>query len=99
VSITRRIIQLTKAQNAGSRPHVQLYYLDRVNDLSGTSGTGTVAVGIIFPNGWCAQCWLTDHYSITFFPSIEEVKAIHGHDGATRVLIIDVEAVREMELP
>jgi hypothetical protein len=77
---------------------VRLYYLDRADDKSGVSGEGIVAVGIIFPNGWCVQCWLTDHQTIAYFPSIEEVKAVHGHDGATRVLIMGVDIVSEMEL-
>jgi hypothetical protein len=61
------------------------FYLDRIHDESGISGTGRVAEGIIFSNGWCALHWLTDHTSVAFYTSIEEVEAIHGHNGKTQL--------------
>jgi len=79
-------------------PAVRIFYLERQVDLSGVSGTGIVGIGIIFPNGWCSMCWLTDHNTVTFFPSIEEVQAVHGHDGATRIMIQQVAPFAEMEL-
>jgi len=50
------------------------------------SGTGRVAEGVIFSNGWVALVWLTETPSMGFYPSIEAVEAIHGHSGKTRVV-------------
>lgn len=62
------------------------FILNRVEDESGVSGTGVVAVGIQFPGGQCVMFWLTDHNSIGIYPNIVELEAIHGHNGKTKVL-------------
>lgn len=65
------------------------FHLDRIQDETGISGTGRVAEGVEFSNGWCVLVWLTKHRSIAFYESIFEVIAIHGHNGKTRVEIED----------
>lgn len=65
---------------------MKLFELHRDKDEGGISGTGVVAQGVIFDNGWCSLLWLTEHTSAAFYTSIEEVIAIHGHDGKTRVM-------------
>lgn len=65
---------------------MKLFELRRDVDESGISGTGTVAQGIVFDNGWCALCWLTEHKSMAMYTSIDEVIHIHGHAGKTRVI-------------
>jgi hypothetical protein len=67
---------------------VKLFELRRVVDESGVSGTGLVAQGVIFDTGWCVLSWLTQHRSVAFYESIEEVIAIHGHGGKTRIVQI-----------
>jgi len=67
---------------------MKLFELRRREDESGISGTGTVAQGVIFDNGWCALTWLTEHTSVAFYTSIAEVTAIHGHGGKTKVVQI-----------
>ena len=64
---------------------VVTFHLMRLADESGVSGTGRVAEGAIFSNGWVALVWLTDTPSLNFYPSIDAVDAIHGHNGATRI--------------
>lgn len=61
------------------------FWLDRIEDVSGTSGTGRIAEGIVFSNGWCALHWLTKYTSVAFYQSVAELEAIHGHDGKTKV--------------
>ncbi len=56
------------------------FWLQRVED---ESGVGLVAEGVVFSNGWCALTWLK---SVAFYPSLEEVEAIHGHDGKTKII-------------
>ena len=66
---------------------MRAFWLQRVEDESGVSGVGLVAEGVVFSSGWCALTWLTEHTSVAFYPSIEEVEAIHGHDGKTKIVI------------
>ena len=65
---------------------MRLFHLLRCDDPSGISGTGCVAEGVIFTSGWVAMTWLTDTPTITFFSSVEQLGAIHGHGGTTRVV-------------
>ena len=66
---------------------MKLFYLNRTEDESGVSGTGRIAQGIVFDNGKVALTWLSDHPSITVYDNIGEVRAIHGHDGKTEVIM------------
>lgn len=65
------------------------FYLDRIWDETGVSGTGHVAQGVKFANGWVAMVWLTSVTSLSFYPSIQDVETIHGHAGKTRIVWID----------
>jgi hypothetical protein len=65
---------------------MKLFELRRDEDETGVSGTGVVAQGVIFDNGRCSMTWLTDHTSTAVYESIDDVKAIHGHQGKTRVV-------------
>ena len=62
------------------------FWLQRVEDESGVSGVGLVAEGVVFSSGWCALTWRTGHKSVAFYPSLEEIRAIHGHDGKTKIV-------------
>lgn len=62
------------------------FYLSRVEDKSGVSGVGIVAEGVQFENGKCVLSWLTAHTSIAIYDNIEELEAIHGHNGKTVVV-------------
>ncbi len=67
-------------------------YLHRDSDPSGVSGTGTVAEGVIFSNGWVALTWLIERYGFTgiaLYPTIETVETIHGYQGQTRIVYRD----------
>jgi hypothetical protein len=65
---------------------VKVFYLQRSEDATGVSGTGRVAEGVVFSNGWCALTWLSTNTSVAFYPSIETLEAIHGHHGATEIV-------------
>jgi hypothetical protein len=58
----------------------------RRTDVSGVSGTGHVADGVMFWNGHCVICWRTAASSIAIYESIEDLMAIHGHDGNTEII-------------
>lgn len=65
------------------------FNLVRDQDITGVSGTGIVAEGVVFSTGWVALTWLTAINSIVFYPSIDNVYHIRGHGGATRVVWLD----------
>lgn len=67
------------------------FVLERERDVSGVSGTGMVAEGVSFSDGRVALHWVAngEHQSTVVWDSIESVKAIHGHHGATKVRWID----------
>lgn len=71
----------------GLRP--RCFFLKRDEDVTGVSGTGVVAEGVVFTTGWVALTWLTAVNSLVFYPDIQNVIDIHGHDGKTQVLFID----------
>lgn len=62
------------------------FHLQRDEDASGVSGTGTVAEGIEFSPGLVALLWLPHYWSVAIYPNIKQVERIHGHDGKTRVV-------------
>ena len=66
---------------------MKIFYLNRVEDESGISGTGRVAQGFIFDNGKVAVTWLSEHPSVTVYDNFGEVSAIHGHGGKTEIVM------------
>jgi hypothetical protein len=68
---------------------MQHFYLKRKVDVSGTSGTGIVARGVVLPDGQCVLQWLTFHSSTCIYKNIDDISKIHGHDGATEVILGD----------
>ena len=65
---------------------VRPFYLERVEDESGVSGTGIVAIGVELPSGKCCLEWRTVHSSVCIYNNITDVANIHGHHGKTRVV-------------
>lgn len=71
-----------------------LFKLVRDQDVSGVSGTGVVADGVIWPDGTVSVRWRGDHPSIVFWRTLDAVKVIHGHNGATRIVLPSSERER-----
>ena len=78
-------------QSPYEQPSVQprRFGLYREVDVSGISGTGMVADGVVFPNGWVAIGWRGVHPSLVFWPDLSHVEAINGHGGHTRIVWLD----------
>jgi hypothetical protein len=64
---------------------MRTFTLHRSVDPSGVSGTGLVAEGVEWTDGTVCLRWCGDLSSTAVYASLEAVKKIHGHDGATRV--------------
>jgi len=60
--------------------------LERDEDVSGVSGTGTVAYGIQFPDGVIVLRWDTIVNSTVIYNNEEDLVKIVGHNGRTRVV-------------
>lgn len=65
------------------------FWLMRNEDASGVSGVGHVADGVVFPDGAVALRWRTTISSTVIYNNVEDVVAIHGHDGRTKVVFVD----------
>jgi hypothetical protein len=66
---------------------MRAFYLARDVDVSGVSGTGVVAEGVVFSDGTAVVRWVVgEHHSTVVWPDVQSVMAIHGHNGATRLV-------------
>lgn len=54
--------------------------------MSGVSGVGHVADGIEFSDGTVVVRWLGRNATTTVHPNIRNVEAVHGHNGASRIV-------------
>lgn len=77
---------------------IKRFKLVRSEDESGVSGTGVVAVGAMFPSGYCEIEWLNDENSnvqtsfnghATYPGGPDDVIEVHGHGGRTSIEWID----------
>lgn len=74
------------------------FYLDRIADATGISGTGRVAHGVVFDDGTVVLRWLTRHRSTCLYSDIGEVEAIHGHNGSTKIVYLEGRKAMKVEL-
>lgn len=76
---------------AAGRVTFRRFRLVRDVDITGVSGTGVVAYGIVFPDGHVATRWDGEVAQTCAWDSIGDVVKVHGHNGATRLEWIDTE--------
>lgn len=103
---TRRQFQLLADSRAPAAPvsrqsRMRRFVLERSEDLTGTSGTGIVAEGVVFSNGHVAYTWLDPlstgmgesfqrlMATVTTCQSIDVVERLHGHEGRARVRFLE----------
>lgn len=65
------------------------FLLVRHQDVSGVSGTGVVAEGVVFSDGSAAMRWRSAHTSTAIYGSVDDLVTIHGHGGNTEIHFID----------
>jgi hypothetical protein len=65
-------------------PAPRLFTLERDHDVTGVSGTGIVADGVVWPDGTVSIRWRGERPSVVFWNSLEDAEAVHGHGGSTR---------------
>ena len=64
---------------------MRTFVLNRLRDISGVSGTGVIAEGVVFSSGRAVVTWLTKTPSINIYESVDHVFSVHGHEGATKI--------------
>ncbi|MFE5853564.1 hypothetical protein ACFQ61_10170 [Streptomyces sp. NPDC056500] len=67
------------------------FHLQRHTDVTGASGTGRVADGVLWPDGTVSIRWRGDRPSVVFWQSLADAEAVHGHGGATEIIWADPE--------
>jgi hypothetical protein len=65
------------------------FVVDRLEDVSGVSGTGIVCEGVEFSDGVVAIRWKIGLKSTAIYDSMHDLRAIHGHDGKTQIIWLD----------
>jgi prepilin-type processing-associated H-X9-DG protein len=65
------------------------FYLNRLEDVSGTSGVGFIAEGVVFEDGTTALRWRTEYTSTAIYSCVSDMIMIHGHDGRTNITWVD----------
>jgi len=71
------------------------FLLLRHEDVSGVSGIGIVAEGILFADTSVALRWRGQWPSTSIWPSLDAMMAVHGHNGLTEILFVDKDPLLE----
>jgi hypothetical protein len=66
--------------------NMRVFHFERINDVSGVSGTGRVAEGVEFSDGTCVVRWLTVTSSTCVYDNFKQMESIHGHGGSTKIV-------------
>jgi hypothetical protein len=68
---------------------VRDFILIREKDITGKSGTGIVAEGVVFTDGFAIIKWLREPYALGIYETLEALISVHGHEGNTHVEFIE----------
>ena len=75
---------------------MKMFLLLRKEDVSGISGTGYVAEGVVTSHGNVFLEWFGPHGGMGIFASVDDMLAIHGHNGSTVMEFRTDTTVREV---
>jgi len=67
------------------------FHLQRTTDITGVSGTGRVADGILWPDGTATVRWRGDRPSTVNWDRLADAEHVHGHGGHTVIVWDDPE--------
>lgn len=70
---------------------VRFFQLHRDHDITGFSGTGVVADGVVWPDGTVSMRWRGPVRTTVEAACLDDIRSIHGHDGATRIVSADLD--------
>lgn len=90
--IDKRVRSPSGARNRSRRDRrMRLFHVIRAEDLTGVSGTGIVAEGVRFSDYRVIIHWMGKLNSLGIYRNIDELIAIHGHEGRTTIKWLDQE--------
>lgn len=79
-------------------PQSRRFHLQRDTDITGVSGTGRVAEGIVWFDGTVSVRWLGERPSTVFWQNgLADAEHVHGHGGHTRIVWDDPEPAQAGE--
>lgn len=72
---------------------IRRFVLERIEDVSGVSGTGTVAEGCVFSDGSVVLRWTSEWPTSVVWHDrgVESLEHVHGHNGRTHIVWLDAE--------
>lgn len=68
------------------KSNIRTFQVVRDEDVSGVSGTGVIAEGVLFSGGKVFVNWISMHKIVEMADSVAEWQAVHGHEGKTRIV-------------
>lgn len=74
------------------------FYLVRAEDVSGMSGTGVKAAGVVFDDGMTVVHWFTQFGGTEVYRSLRQCEECHGHAGRTKIIFIDETSSSKMNI-
>lgn len=79
------------------KSNMRTFQVIRDEDVSGVSGVGVIAEGVLFSSGKVFVNWISMHKIVEMADSVAEWEAVHGHEGRTRIVWDDEEIEPEPE--
>lgn len=79
------------ARRGQTVPAARRFHLQRHEDVSGQTGVGAVAEGVVFRCGKVVLCWVYPPHAVAVYDRIADVELVHGHGGRTVVVFQDPE--------
>lgn len=67
------------------------FEMHRHNDVSGISGTGVVAEGVLFDDNSAVIKWKSDKPSTVIWQNFDHAISVHSHNGGTEFVFLDKE--------
>lgn len=93
----RKGAPLSKKVNQNSiLSQMRRFILVRTKDLTGVSGIGVVAEGTVFTDGLSVIRWLKEPYAMGVYQTLNDVIAVHGHEGGTQLQFIDENQITQI---
>ena len=87
---TRKGKSVTKKVNQNSTIcRMRRFILFRIKDATGVSETGVIAEGTVFTDGLSVIHWLREPFAMGVYPTLNDVIAVHGHEGGMQLHFID----------
>jgi hypothetical protein len=69
---------------------MRLFQFVRHEDVTGFSGTGVVADGVVFDDGVTVIHWRGELRSTVVWDQVESAIKVHGHDGRTELVYLNL---------